>query len=136
MPTVVELPRVERSEQAKSKKTLRVSAGIWLEISVACRRDVAFAVESHPNSAPYPIVAIAPRFCSVIPSAKLRLRASPSAQNDIQRFCLLFVVSQRQTTFLADRVLEVPSRSRQHKRTLRSRRPSIHKLTALFRYLL
>ena len=114
-------------------------------------------MESHPNSAPYPIVAIAPRFCSVIHSAKLRLRASPSAQNDIQRFCLLFVVSQRQTTFLADRVWRVslrlghahvltvhrtvihyahaaslPSRSRQQKRTLRSRRPSIGKLRTCF----
>ena len=49
--------------------------------------DVTFFVTSHPNSKPYPIVAFAPRFCSVYHFAKLRLRkpqAVFSAQNDIQ----------------------------------------------------
>ena len=44
-----------------------------------------------------------------------------------------FVFSQ--TTFLADRVLAVPSRSRQQKRGFTSRRLSISKLTMLFCYL-
>ena len=50
--------------------------------------DVTFSVTSHPNSKPYPIVAFAPRFCSVYHFAKLRLRkpqAVFSAQNDIQK---------------------------------------------------
>ena len=38
-------------------------SGIWLQISVACYRNVTFVAESHQNSKPYPFVAIAPRFC-------------------------------------------------------------------------
>ena len=58
---VVELLRVERSEQAKARAVRR--SGIWLKISVACQRNVTFSVASHQNSQPYPIVAFAPRFC-------------------------------------------------------------------------
>ncbi len=48
--------------------------------------------KSHPNSLPYPFVAIAPRFClfAYAQPAKLRLRKTQaffSAQNDIQWFC-------------------------------------------------
>ena len=67
---VVELsPSEERGESAR-----RSRSGIWLKISVTCRRNVTFSVESHPNSFRDPIVAFAPRFCSVIHSAKLRLQ--------------------------------------------------------------
>jgi hypothetical protein len=77
------------SEQAEARAVRR--CGIWLEISVACLRDVTFSVESHPNSLPYPIVAFAPRFFLAPRSKKLRLRASHSAQNDrlIVRFAFI-----------------------------------------------
>ncbi len=63
MPTVVELLRVERSEQAKARRSS--AAGIWLKVLVAYQRDVTFSVESHPNSEPYPIVAMLLGFSSL-----------------------------------------------------------------------
>ena len=82
------------SEQAKPRATRR--SGIWLNVSVACLLDVTFVAESHPNSKPYPIVAIAPRFCFVTHSAKLRLRKTQaffSAQND--RLIVYFAIIVR-----------------------------------------
>ena len=70
-PTEVELLRVERSEQAKVQGVAAAGYGLkfwWLAMGMLHR------YKSHPNSEPYPIVAIAPRFCSVIHSAKLRLQ--------------------------------------------------------------
>ena len=80
VPTEVELLRVERSEQAKVQGVAAAGYGLkfrWLATGMLHR------FKSYPNSEPYPFVAVAPRFCSVFHSAKLRLRASPFAQNDI-----------------------------------------------------
>ena len=49
-------------------------AGYGLKSRWLAEGNVTFSVESHPDSLPYPIVAFAPRFCSVIHSAKLRLQ--------------------------------------------------------------
>ena len=71
MPTEVELLRVERSEQAKVQGVAAAGYGYkfrWLATGML------HGYKSYPNSEPYPFVAVAPRFCSVLHSAKLRLR--------------------------------------------------------------
>ena len=108
---VVELPRVERKRTSGSARRSR--SGIWLGISVAYQRNVTFSVASHLNSLPYPFVAFAPRFCSVLHSAKLRLRAAPVppfAQNDIQRFYLIvFVRSDRKVNRPYKKPMDFPT---------------------------
>ena len=56
----------------------------WLSFT-----NVTFTTKSHRDFEPYPCGARAPWFCFVIHSAKLRLRAPHSAQNDIQRYCVI-----------------------------------------------
>ena len=83
------------SEQAKARGLSR--SGIWLQILVACGWNVTFVKAGHPNSLPYPFVALLLGFVSdrrrerLTPSTKLRLRASHSAQNDmlIVRFAII-----------------------------------------------
>ena len=61
--------------RAREKREAFMTRGISLQISVAFWWDVTSALVSHRNSLRDPIVAIAPRFCSVYHSAKLRLRS-------------------------------------------------------------
>ena len=87
------------SEQAEARGYCR--SGIWLQISVACLLNVTFVKASHPNSKPYPFVALLLGFVSdrrrrrLTPSTKLRLRkplAVFSAQNDRLIDCLVVFI--------------------------------------------
>ena len=73
------------SEQAKARGIF-ADAGYGLK-SRWLANGMLHQFKSHQNSLLYPCGALAPWFCSVIHSAKLRLRKTQaffSAQNDIQ----------------------------------------------------
>ena len=61
----------------------------------------------------------------------LKKPSNKNAEVATSAFYFLFL-----TTLLADRVLEVPSRSRQQKQAFGLRRPSVSELTTLFSDLL
>ena len=71
-----ERSRTFSERRAREKREVFMTRGISLQISVACLLKVTFTVESHRNTLRDPIVAFAPRFCSVYHSAKLRLRSA------------------------------------------------------------
>ena len=81
---------------------------IWQRVWVAFYRECNIPLASHRNFKPYPTAADALCFHLVFHSVKVRLRASPSAQNDIQRCCVINIEKASRTSNdirLADVVL-------------------------------
>ena len=91
----------ERSEQAEAQGV--AAAGYGLKSRWLPEENVTFAMVSHPNSLPYPIVAFAPRFFLAVRSEKLR-----QAQDDrlIVRFALFVSSQQKAAKFFCQILLQ------------------------------
>ena len=99
----VELPRVERSEQAEARS--ESDEGIWLGVLVAYFHKCNIPLASHRDLQPYPASAksLAVLYRIVAASGSLpqqnfdfgrRSYTPPCAQNDIQRFYLTMCVKK------------------------------------------
>ena len=85
----VEVLRVERKRTSKTEEQRDegISERVWVAFCSKCNIPLA----SHQKFKPYPTSPNGSCFClfAYAQPAKVRLRASRSAQNDIQGFCLL-----------------------------------------------
>ena len=88
----VELLRVERSEQAESKKHFVFPQGYGLKSRWLSKRNVTFTVVSHPNSKPYPFVALLLGFAPLF---------TPQNFDCANRYAVFFAQNDRLTVIFA-----------------------------------
>ena len=78
---------VSRRRRSDTKLRSNATKGYGNEFGWLASANVTFTTKSHRNFKPYPASAKMPRaFAPLFHSAKVRLRAPRSAQNDIQRY--------------------------------------------------